>query len=124
MTASRVDRADLQAENDIYKRLGRVLLEMLHPEHLDSWTEILLHVEHVLLRDAPEAYTMETEVVLGGEQTLPLVARPQVLDLSRELQELCQEQSGKKWKALDFRVLRDAQGARFQSRYTYPDVMH
>jgi hypothetical protein len=124
MTAGRVDRAALASENEIYTHLGRVLLEMLHPEHSDSWDEILLRVEHVTPQDAPDAYVMETTVVLRGGERLPLVARPEIMGLSRGLDQLCKEQSGRAWRSFDYRVFRDDLGPGFQCRYTYPDTTH
>src|SRR5262245_30000307 len=124
MTTSRVDRAAVAAENDIYMRLGRVLMGMLHAEHLDSWSEILLRVEHVTQPQGAEAYVMETTLALRSGERLPLVARPEIMDLSRELDRLCREQSGKAWRAFDFRVYQDERGPGFQCRYTYPDTRH
>lgn len=124
MTAGRVDRAALASENEIYMRLGRVLLQMLHPEHSNSWREVLLHVEHVTLPDAPEAYVMEATVVLRGGERLPLVARPEIMGLSQELDQLCMDQSGKAWRVFDYRIFQDDRGPGFQCRYTYPDTTH
>lgn len=121
---SRIEPAALAAENAVYVHLGQVLLEMLHPEHSDAWTEVLLHVEHVTLPEAPEAYVMETTLVLRDGARLPLVARPQIMDLSSELSRLCREQSGKAWKAFDYRLFQDERGPGFQCRYTYPETTH
>ena len=119
-----VDRAAIAAENEIYIRLGRVLLGMISSEYLSSWIEVLLHVEHVQFSDSPEAFVMETTLVLRGGERLPLIARPDVLRLSRELDELCKEQSGKAWRAYDYRLSQSERGPKFQCRYTYPDTAH
>jgi hypothetical protein len=119
-----IDRAAVQAESDVYMRLGRVLLEMIHPEHAETWKEVLLNVEHVVIPGAPEAYTMETTAVLQTGERLPLVARPEIMAAAQELDRLCREQSGKAWKSFNFRLYRDDGGAAFQCRYTYPDVAH
>lgn len=120
-----VSRAELAAEQQIYVGLGQALLEMLHPEHQELWTEVLLHVEHVVLPEAPEAYVMETVVVLQGGERLPLAARPRIMSLARDLDRLCKEQSGRAWRAFDYRLFRNQQGgAAFQCRYTYPDTRH
>jgi hypothetical protein len=124
VTPKMIGRAEIAAENDIYLRLGRVLLEMVQPEHASAWSEVLLHVEHVTAANFPEAYVMETTAVLEGGERLPLVARPEIMALSRELDDLCREQSGKVWRTYDFRVYHGARGPSFQCRYTYPDTMH
>ena len=98
--STRGDQAALAAENEIHLRLGRSLLDMLHPEHAHSWHEILLHVEHVTIPHAP-AFVMGTTIVLQDGGRLPLVARPEILALSQELDALCREQSGKAWRGSD-----------------------
>jgi hypothetical protein len=119
-----IDRAAIAAENELYVRLGRTLLAMLPPEDMGSWSEILLHVEHVAFSDSPDAYVMQTTLVRkGGEQRL-MIARPEIMHLSQELERLCVAQSGKAWRAYDFRVFQSERGPSFQCRYTYPDTTH
>jgi hypothetical protein len=119
-----IDRAGIAAENAIYVRLGRALLGMVPPEDRESWAEILLHVEHVAFPDSPEAYVMELTLVrVSGDNRL-LIARPEIMQLSQELDRLCKEQSGKAWRSYDFRLFQADPAPRFECRYTYPDPVH
>ena len=123
-TMTKIDSAAIQAERAVYERIGKGLLEMLHEEHMASWKEVLLHVDHVHVAGSPEAFVAETRVAFENGKDFLLVARPNILALSGELYRLCEEQSGMTWSSFDFRLYRGSRGPAFQCRYTYPETLH
>lgn len=114
----------VRAQNEIYQSMGRVLIGMVEPEYEGRWEEIDLRVDHASFEQAPGAYAIRVTAVLEDGFAHPLIARPELVDLCRDLDLLCREQSPKWWKAIDCRITNEADGPSFECKFIYPDASH
>ena len=118
---------DLQfarAQNEIYQSMGQILIGMVEPEYEGRWKEIDLRVDHASFEQTPGAYAIRVTVVLEDGFTHHLIVRPELVDLCRDLDLLCRDQSRKWWKAIECKVTNEADGPSFECRFLYPDAAH
>lgn len=114
----------LDAQAALYRELGQALFDMMDPAYQHDWDEILLEVDQPPDSDGTKQ-TFRIALTLMDGLTLPLIARPNVIELCRRLDLLTRARfKGSSWQSFRYRFHHGQTGPAFECSYTYPEVVH
>jgi hypothetical protein len=92
-------------------------------ERQDAWREVIVVAERIE-EGVPFRFLFRVTLRLRDGRHLPLIARPELIDLVDRLDILCRERSPKLWNQFTYRFYQEADGPSFEARFGYPTLAH